>query len=115
MNPKEDHMGKDKYKSKSLMTRDELTTYLEALLAGLRHGTLILDNDERPLVLRPSDTIEAEVEIKQKGDKEKVELKLSWAPGPMQPMTQFAPTLGAPSLSADALDETAKKMILGNG
>lgn len=109
-------MGKDKYKSKSLMTRDELTTYLEALLAGLRHGTLILDNEERPLVLRPSDTIEAEVEIKQKGDKEKVELKLSWIPGPMQPMTQFAPTLSASSHAVDESDDAAKKkMILRNG
>lgn len=80
-------MSKDKLKSKSVMTRDDLVAYLETLLAGLRQGTLILDNEERPLVLRPSDAIEAELEIKQKPDKEKVELKLSWAPGRVQPLS----------------------------
>jgi amphi-Trp domain-containing protein len=69
-------MGKDKLKSKNIMTRDDLVAYLETVLSGLRQGTLILDNEDRPLILRPSDSIEAELEIKQKSDKEKLELKL---------------------------------------
>lgn len=84
-------MGKDKFKSKSTMTREDLITYLETVLTGLRQGSLILDNEERPLILRPSDTIEAELEIKQKSDKEKLELKLSWAPNKMQPLIQVSP------------------------
>lgn len=93
-------MGKDKFKSKSTMTREDLITYLETVLTGLRQGSLILDNEERPLILRPSDTIEAELEIKQKSDKEKLELKLSWAPNKMQPLIQVHP-MG---------DEAKKKM-----
>lgn len=84
-------MGKDKFKSKSIMTREDLITYLETVLTGLRQGSLILDNEERPLILRPSDSIEAELEIKQKSDKEKLELKLSWAPNKMQPLIQVNP------------------------
>lgn len=84
-------MGKDKFKSKSTMSREDLIAYLETVLAGLRQGSLILDNEERPLILRPSDSIEAELEIKQKSDKEKLELKLSWAPNKMQPLIQVSP------------------------
>lgn len=102
-------MGKDKLKSKTLMTRDDLAAYLETILAGLRQGSLILDNEERPLILRPSDSIEAELEIKQKTDKEKLELKLTWAPNRLQPLTTVAAQLEAPILSAPGGDEEAKK------
>ena len=104
-------MGKEKLKSKNIMTRDDLVAYLESVLAGLRQGTLILDNEERPLVLRPSDSIEAELEIKQKSDKEKLELKLSWAPNKMQPLTPVAPQPQAPVLPSSPLGDEAKKKM----
>lgn len=102
-------MGKDKLKSKNTMTRDDLAAYLETVLAGLRQGTLILDNEERPLILRPSDSIEAELEIKQKSDKEKLELKLSWVPNRMQPLSPVATQLDAPVLSSSPTGDEAKK------
>ncbi|NCD26255.1 MAG: amphi-Trp domain-containing protein [Deltaproteobacteria bacterium] len=80
-------MGKDKVKSKRVLTRDALVAYLESLIGGLRQGTIILDDEEHPLLLRPSDAIETEMEIKRKSDREKVELKLSWIPNRLQPMT----------------------------
>lgn len=104
-------MGKDKLKSKNTMTRDDLVAYLETVLAGLKQGTLILDNEERPLILRPSDSIEAELEIKQKSDKEKLELKLSWVPNKMQPLTPVATQLEAPILSSNPLGDEAKKKM----
>ena len=93
-------MGKDKIKLKNVMTRDELASYLEAVLAGLRQGALILDSEERPLILRPSDSIEAELEIKQKSDKEKLEFKLSWAPNRMQFFTSVAAPADSPAEDA---------------
>lgn len=103
-------MGKDKLKSKTVVTRNELAAYLETVLTGLRQGTLILDNEERPLILRPSDAIEAEVEIKQKSDKEKLELKLTWTPNKQQPLTQVAAQMEAPLLTSPLpADETKKK------
>mgnify|MGYP003615391086 FL=1 len=93
-------MGKDKLKLKNVMTRDELASYLESILASLRQGALILDNEERPLILRPSDPIEVECEIKQKSNKEKLEFKLSWAPNRMQPLAPLAAP--ADALAADA-------------
>lgn len=93
-------MGKDKLKLKNVMTRDELVSYLESILAGLRQGALILDNEERPLILRPSDSIEAEFEIKQKSDKEKLEFKLSWAPNKMQPLAPLAAPADSPAEDA---------------
>ena len=98
-------MGKDKLKLKSIMTRDEAAAYLETILAGLKQGSLILDSEERPLILRPSDSIEAELEIKQKSDKEKVEVKLSWAPNRMQPLTSVAAPADSPA------DDAAKKKM----
>lgn len=102
-------MGKGKLKSKHSMTREDLAAYLENLLTGLRQGTLILDDEERPMILRPSDPIEAEVEIKQKGDKEKVELKLTWAPNRMQPLAPSAALTEAPVLPAAPTGDEAKK------
>lgn len=102
-------MGKDKLKSKNTMTRLDLVSYLETVLSGLRQGTLILDNEERPLVLRPSDSIEAELEIKQKSDKEKLELKLSWVPNKMQPLTPVATPPETPVLPSSPLGDEAKK------
>jgi len=102
-------MGKDKLKSKTTMTRDDLVAYLETVLTGLRQGTLVLDNEERPLILRPSDSIEAELEIKQKSDKEKLAFKLSWVPNKMQPLTSVATQLDAPVLSSNPEGAEAKK------
>lgn len=102
-------MGKDKLKSKTVLTRDELVAYLESLLAGLRQGALILDNEERPLILRPSDAIEAELEVKQKSDKEKVELKLCWVPNKLQPLVAAASQTGAVILPSDPSGDEAKK------
>lgn len=100
-------MGKEKVKSKSVMTREELISYLETVLTGLKQGALILDNEERPMILRPSDAIEAEVEVKQKADKEKVELKLCWTPNRMQTLVAAHPD--AAILSSDPAGEEAKK------
>jgi amphi-Trp domain-containing protein len=102
-------MGKDKLKSKNIMSRDDLVAYLEIVLTGLKQGTLILDNEDRPLILRPSDSIEAELEIKQKSDKEKLEIKLSWVPNKMQPLTPVAAQLEAPVLSSNPAGDEAKK------
>ena len=102
-------MGKDKFKSKGILTRDDLAAYLESVVTGLRQGSIILDNEERPLILRPSDAIAAELEIKQKSGKEKLELKLSWEPGRMQP---FAPAAGAQDasfVSSEPAGDEAKK------
>jgi len=104
-------MGKGKIKSKHTMTRENLAAYLENLLTGLRQGTLILDDEERPMVLRPSDPIEAEVEIKQKSDKEKVELKLTWVPNRMQPLTTASALTETPVLPADPTGDEAKKKM----
>ena len=102
-------MGKDKLKSKNTMTRDDLVAYLETVLAGLKQGTIILDNEDRPLILRPSDTIQAELEIKQKSDKEKLELKLSWTPNKMQPLTPVTAQVDAPILPSSLPGCEAKK------
>lgn len=102
-------MGKDKLKSKNTMTRDDLVAYLETVLAGLKQGTIILDNEDRPLILRPSDTIQAELEIKQKSDKEKLELKLSWAPNKMQPLTPVTAQVDASILPSSLPGCEAKK------
>lgn len=101
-------MSKDKIKVKSSLPRAAVVAYLETMVSGLRQGTIILDNEDHPLLLRPSDTIETEMEIKRKSDREKVELKFSWVPNRLQPMT--VPLSSPEDAFPDPEREAKKKM-----
>lgn len=75
--------GHGKVKFKGSMQHDEAVHYLEAILNGLRKGTLQFKQGEERVALTPSAaTVRVEVKAERKDDKEKLSLELSWHTGP---------------------------------
>lgn len=64
----------------------EAIKYLEDLVKGLKSGSIVVQHGEESVTLTPPDMIELELEAKQKKDKSKFVLQLSWksAPAPAE-------------------------------
>lgn len=60
------------------MALPELITYLEALVNGLRDGRVYLQHGDQVVDLCPSHSVTLEIEAKQKKDKDKVSIEMSW-------------------------------------
>lgn len=71
-------MSKTAHSSRATLTREELAAQLERLLVGVRQGSIVLDNEHHPLILRPSDAISTSIDSKRKGSRETFELRISW-------------------------------------
>lgn len=56
----------------------QAAAYLEAVLAGLKSGTVCVQRGEEYLVVKPAALVEVEVEAKSKKGKESLSLELSW-------------------------------------
>jgi amphi-Trp domain-containing protein len=82
--------SKDKKKSKSSgvasaeidyesrMNREEAVAYFEALVAGLKQGSVRFKQGEETVVIRPSDLVDVEIKARSSGRKEKVRFEISW-------------------------------------
>lgn len=60
------------------MARDEAVSYFEALVRGLKKGTLHLKQGDGSLTLSPQPNIEVEVKASRKKNKEGISFELSW-------------------------------------
>ncbi|MES9995695.1 amphi-Trp domain-containing protein [Desulfovibrio aminophilus] len=60
----------------------QVVAYLEDLVRGLKAGSIMVQHGEESVVLTPPDMVEMEVEAKQKKDKSKFALELSWRAAP---------------------------------
>ena len=74
----EQAMGKQEISMEKTMTTKDVIAYLEQVVEGLKNGQLIVQKDDRILLLNPPAIMEVEVEAKQKKNKEKFSLELSW-------------------------------------
>lgn len=70
--------NKRELKAELLMALPELTQYLEAIVTGLREGRVYLEHGDEVVGLTPAPTVTLEIEAKQKKDKEKLCLEISW-------------------------------------
>ena len=57
---------------------DTCIRHLEALLEGLKAGTVSLSQNEHKLWLRPGAAVELELRAEQSGDSERLEVRLGW-------------------------------------
>lgn len=57
---------------------DTCIRQLEALIEGLKAGTLSLNQNEHKLWLRPGAAVELELRAEQSGDSERLEVRLAW-------------------------------------
>jgi amphi-Trp domain-containing protein len=60
------------------MTRDEAVTYFEAIVKGLRSGSVTFRRSDDELVLEVGPQLDIEVKASRKGKKQKVEIELGW-------------------------------------
>lgn len=62
------------------MPLEEAVSYFEALVGGLRKGTINLKQGEESLTLIPQPFLDVEVKAVRKKNKEKISFELQWRP-----------------------------------
>jgi amphi-Trp domain-containing protein len=60
------------------MSLAELTEYLQELVNALRAGKLYVEHGSKVLSLLPAEKVKLEIEARQKKDKEKFGLEVTW-------------------------------------
>ncbi len=63
------------------MGREEAVSYFEAIVAGLKSGTIQFRQGEESLTLDVGDQVAVAVKAQRKGEKGKVTFELSWREG----------------------------------
>ena len=66
------------FKFESVQDIESILPYIEALTQGLTKGKLKLVSKDRELVLEPRGPINFDVEAKRKGNRLRLQLKLTW-------------------------------------
>ncbi len=73
-----DDQENGRIKFKNQMQREEAAVYFEALVDGLRKGSLQLQHVGDKLVLEPQGDIKVEIKASRKDEKQKVSFEMSW-------------------------------------
>lgn len=60
------------------MSREQAADFFRMLANGLQSGSIELKSGEETLTLSPTDMISVEIEAKQKKDKSKFSMEMSW-------------------------------------
>lgn len=84
-------MDKEKISLEQTLALEDAVAYLEDLAAGLRAGRLLIAQGDRSMELTPPDSVDIEVEARQKKGKVKFSLELEWQP-PIAPSEEVVIT-----------------------
>ena len=71
-------MGKNSIEFKAFMDLEQVAGYLNDLAAGIKDGCICVQKGEETAVLRPTEQVRVEIEAKEKRDKCKFSLELTW-------------------------------------
>lgn len=71
-------MEKKTIEIEETMTREQVADYFRMLATGLQNGSIELKNGEETLTLTPTEMIAVEIAAKQKKDKSKFTMEISW-------------------------------------
>jgi amphi-Trp domain-containing protein len=71
-------MATDEFQHESLQDLKSIGEYLRAIVQGLENGHIELSDDSGQLVLHPSGLLGLELRAKQKGNRAKLVIELSW-------------------------------------
>ena len=77
-------MGEQSVELKKVMELSNVVEYLEALVEGLKAGKVVVEKGGKYISLSPPSVMEVEIEAKQKKEKAKFSLELSWKSGAVQ-------------------------------
>ena len=72
------HTASGKLRFESPVGRDEVAAYFEAIVEGLRKGSLLFRQGEQSLILSPPDRVEIGVKVERKGGREKLQFEIEW-------------------------------------
>lgn len=75
---KDEAPQKTEVRYEGTMPLEEAVSYFEALLAGMRKGTISLKQGEKQLALAPPAFLDVEVKAVRKKEKEKISFELTW-------------------------------------
>src|SRR5262245_329275 len=67
-----------KVKFESVLAREEAVSYFEALIEGLRKGTIQLRQGADTITLKPGPQVAIEVKAGRKNEKEKISFEIAW-------------------------------------
>jgi len=73
-----DGKAPSKVKFESVLAKEEAVSYFEALIEGLKKGTIQLKQGSHTIVLKPNGQVSIEVKASRKGDKEKLAFEITW-------------------------------------
>lgn len=82
--------AKTKLRFESQMDREEIASYLEAIVKGLRQGSILFRQNEESLTLRPSERVEIEVKAACKNQSQKLSFEISWSTSEPEDLTIIA-------------------------
>lgn len=104
-------MDKEKVKVslKQYVETKEAVRYLEELVKGLKAGCIEVRQGDESLVLTAPDMLELEMEAKQKKDKSKFVLELSWKAAPVMAEAPAAEGKPEEKKAAEKKPEAAAK------
>ena len=73
--------GKGRVSHSSTLSRDEAVAYFEAIVGGLRSGSIRFRQGDRRVVLRLAERLTLAIKARDSGKKKGVSFELSWPPG----------------------------------
>lgn len=71
-------MATDEFKHESLQDLKSIGQYLKAITEGLESGRVDLSDDSGQLALYPNGLLSLELRAKRRGNRAKLQLKLTW-------------------------------------
>lgn len=71
-------MEDSEFKHESLQDRQTIVRYLHALSEGFANGSIKLGQEEEQIILVPNGLLKLDVKAKQKDERCKLTLKISW-------------------------------------
>jgi len=72
--------SKGKFKFDSTMRREEAVAYFEAIISGLKQGTIHFERGDRSLTVHPAPHLEVSVRASKKGKEQTVSFDITWRP-----------------------------------
>jgi amphi-Trp domain-containing protein len=72
--------SKGKFKHDSTLRRDEAVAYFQAIVSGLKQGTIHFKQGDKELTVHPAPHLEVSVRASKKGKYQSVSFEIGWRP-----------------------------------
>lgn len=66
------------FKYDSIQDNETIVGYLESVIEGIRKKEILFQNNEQSLTFKPNGLIDFDIKAKQKGNENRITIKLQW-------------------------------------